>query len=633
MSDSSSMPKASLTLARAPFITFYSFKGGVGRSMALFNVAGILAGRGFRVLVIDFDLEAPGISYLLRNQAPQHPALAGLVDLLEGAVRDGDAADLFKCTPSEVIDAYTHPYALPTDLIRDPDGELRILPAGILDERYQRRLDVLDLPGLYREGHGKPLMEEFKKIISDSARFDIVLVDSRTGFSDESGICTRDLADHIVVVTGLNHQNVEGTAAYLRALHEATGGKRDLLFVLSPVPMGEDELMDRREKAAQNAFSSAWQGPVDLSARIYYHPRLALTEEPHVFRSSRGPLYEAYSALERRIRTSIGLTNKRISDDVSEAILSRQFDRAIERSRMLAKLDDGGRSVVNLILMHQERLKGIPEGDFLLKFLIDHLPPNANLHNIAVTLHFGKHPLAGYVYERALEMTPNDADTLGNFALFFHNVREDYDVAETYYRKALSADPFHATVLGSYAAFLEAIRNDYDGAETYYRKSLDVDPDHAANLGNYADFLHVIRRDIDGAVTYYRKAIAANPKHSNNLGNFARLLFGQNRCDEGNIFLERAFAAVSSGEDALLCELHFYAYAHGGERWPDALGSLKRLLTSGARSPGWDLQANVQRARESGHPDPELLAALADVVADAAPLATLEAFEAWQQAT
>lgn len=37
----------------AAFITFYSFKGGVGRSMALINVAGILAGRGFRVLAID----------------------------------------------------------------------------------------------------------------------------------------------------------------------------------------------------------------------------------------------------------------------------------------------------------------------------------------------------------------------------------------------------------------------------------------------------------------------------------------------------------------------------------------------------------------------------------------------------
>ena len=41
--------------------TFYSFKGGVGRTMALVNVAVELANTGRRVLVVDFDLEAPGL--------------------------------------------------------------------------------------------------------------------------------------------------------------------------------------------------------------------------------------------------------------------------------------------------------------------------------------------------------------------------------------------------------------------------------------------------------------------------------------------------------------------------------------------------------------------------------------------
>src|SRR5436305_1706735 len=46
---------------RGRIVTFYSFKGGAGRSMALANVAWILASRGERVLVIDWDLEAPGL--------------------------------------------------------------------------------------------------------------------------------------------------------------------------------------------------------------------------------------------------------------------------------------------------------------------------------------------------------------------------------------------------------------------------------------------------------------------------------------------------------------------------------------------------------------------------------------------
>ena len=42
-------------------VTFYSYKGGVDRSMALANVAFLLAQRGHRVLAIDWDLEAPGL--------------------------------------------------------------------------------------------------------------------------------------------------------------------------------------------------------------------------------------------------------------------------------------------------------------------------------------------------------------------------------------------------------------------------------------------------------------------------------------------------------------------------------------------------------------------------------------------
>ena len=42
-------------------VTFYSFKGGTGRTMALANVAWILASTGMRVLAVDWDLEAPGL--------------------------------------------------------------------------------------------------------------------------------------------------------------------------------------------------------------------------------------------------------------------------------------------------------------------------------------------------------------------------------------------------------------------------------------------------------------------------------------------------------------------------------------------------------------------------------------------
>ena len=47
-------------------VTFYSYKGGTGRTMALANVAWILAAAGKRVLVADWDLEAPGLHKFFR---------------------------------------------------------------------------------------------------------------------------------------------------------------------------------------------------------------------------------------------------------------------------------------------------------------------------------------------------------------------------------------------------------------------------------------------------------------------------------------------------------------------------------------------------------------------------------------
>src|SRR5882757_480564 len=61
-------------------VTFYSYKGGVGRSSTLANVAVLLARWGYRVLAIDWDLEAPGLHYYFKEAMPEEPA-GGVIDL------------------------------------------------------------------------------------------------------------------------------------------------------------------------------------------------------------------------------------------------------------------------------------------------------------------------------------------------------------------------------------------------------------------------------------------------------------------------------------------------------------------------------------------------------------------------
>src|SRR4051794_23443603 len=85
-------------------VTFYSFKGGVGRTLALANVGVVLAQGGHRVLVVDFDLEAPGLTRYLENVFGGGLQLnCGLLELLERQREEGDAADFLSENTVEVF--------------------------------------------------------------------------------------------------------------------------------------------------------------------------------------------------------------------------------------------------------------------------------------------------------------------------------------------------------------------------------------------------------------------------------------------------------------------------------------------------------------------------------------------------
>lgn len=225
------MPAKDITAEAAPFVTLYSYKGGVGRSMTVLNVSALLASRGFLVLIVDFDLEAPGLSHLRdhdvegaeknetgKKKSTARQAGSGVVELLSAAKELGPKADLLARSFEEIHARYTFSYPIPPKLKRHKGSSLAIMLAGRTDESYSSRLAALDLAGLYKEGLGKPLIQHFKRALGESGLYDYIVFDSRTGHSDEAGICTRDLADHLMIVTGFNRQNISGTASFLTNL-------------------------------------------------------------------------------------------------------------------------------------------------------------------------------------------------------------------------------------------------------------------------------------------------------------------------------------------------------------------------------------------------------------------------------
>jgi Tfp pilus assembly protein PilF len=565
---------------RAAFVTFYSFKGGVGRSMALINTAGILAGRGFRVLVLDLDLEAPGLSYLDPNapdiapeeRAPKRrPLQLGFVDLLSDAKERGEAADLFILSANKIAERYTQPYHLPEELREFKDGSLHIMPAGKFDGDYAQRFDALNLRELYQEGLGEPLIRVFKRKLVEADLYDYVLVDSRTGFSDEAGICTRDLADYLMILSGLNRQNIEGTCEFLKALRVATAGEKRFQIILSPVPNGEDALLDQREAMAKASFEAAWGAKVDLSLQIPYHPQLALTEEPHIFRRRRGYLFEAYRAIERSMLGALGYDARTLLQRIKDTLRQKDYSEALRNLWYMVRLDGGRSALLELIVgwevdnlqfllfkdkvveepsQEQNTLNNILDdalGRRVIEFIVDHIPLGEEKWGARVLLQRLKNSsseLVDRLYKRMVGAAPSDADALGDYAIFLADQRGDLDEAEAYFKRALEADPKHVNTLGNYAIFLARKRGDLDETESYYRRALEVDPKHANTLGDYANFLADQRGDLDEAEAYFKRALEADPKHVNTLDNYANFLADQRGdLDEAESYYRRALEA------------------------------------------------------------------------------------------
>ena len=147
-------PVSDLPTPLGTIITFYSWKGGVGRTMALANTAVQLARAGRSVLMIDWDLEAPGLDqYFLRpgkleaSLLHTTPAAApsGLMGLLDAAMQRGDGQlgsdELHAATirisvpPSEPTSSASLP---PTPNL------LHLIPAGQDDADYAAKLSAQD---------------------------------------------------------------------------------------------------------------------------------------------------------------------------------------------------------------------------------------------------------------------------------------------------------------------------------------------------------------------------------------------------------------------------------------------------------------------------------------------------------
>lgn len=224
------------------FVTFYSYKGGVGRSLAIANIACLMAEddeHPQKVLVWDFDLEAPGLHRLF---PPKQPMNYGFVDFVYEYAVSGNVPEI-------------------ADYIYESEIKgVHVLPAGKVGETYCDKLQKINWPALFGSNTKEP-GPFFGKLLKDIRQgpkpFDYILVDSRTGLNDQAGICTQVLSDFLIVLFRLSAQNMDGLTHLVPAIKSQLKmrGKEDVQVLPVASQVGavgsEGELAEIRKNAME----------------------------------------------------------------------------------------------------------------------------------------------------------------------------------------------------------------------------------------------------------------------------------------------------------------------------------------------------------------------------------------------
>ena len=277
-----------------PFIvTFYSYKGGVGRSLLAANI-GVLCARRGKTLLWDLDIEAPGL-HNIPGLTPSKPVKEGFFEWMIAWQESGKAsnkADFGKLlklacqTPEQdrlfILPAYgdNKDFAGLFQSIRWDDFLVRDLDSGL---------------ALFRG-----ILDAFGK-----AGFETVLLDSRTGITDIGGLLAALLPHATVLVGNYGRQNTKGLAHVWQALQSACEGRiaargtlppLTRLLVASPIP----DISDLRAQGQEIWKESFGLTHSELDT-IPFDQRLLFTEELCAATRPETPVAKAYNDLERRI--------------------------------------------------------------------------------------------------------------------------------------------------------------------------------------------------------------------------------------------------------------------------------------------------------------------------------------------
>lgn len=222
----------------------FSLKGGMGRSTTAAVISHHLARAGHRVLLVDLDLESPGLSSALLNNddSPEF----GIVDwFVEDLVGQG----------CEVLPHMTARARWGQDL----PGDIVVAPAhGRNPGEYLSKLGRVFIEGPLAEGAGpetwRSRLKRLLTALEEQERPEVVLIDSRSGLHDIAAAVIAHLQAHTLLFCTDSHANWLGYRLLFEHwnAYNITGRIRDRLSVVAalvPPDRSKDYLAGLRERA------------------------------------------------------------------------------------------------------------------------------------------------------------------------------------------------------------------------------------------------------------------------------------------------------------------------------------------------------------------------------------------------
>ena len=579
-------------------VTFYSYKGGVGRTFALANIGVLLAQKGKRVLLMDWDLEAPGLDLYFREYLPLPlPSDKGTVHLLHEASTSA-SADWRK-------------HVLP---VKVPEVDsLRLLPSGSFASGYSDLVQKFSWKTFFAEQGGGEILERWRSEWKEE--YDFVLVDSRTGITDAGGICTVLLPDFLVIAFTSNNASLEGAIAVAQEAQQVRAKLSVPRYRLTVLP-----LASRFDGRAEQALAEFWLELFSSKLKPFYGdwlprrfaPRqiLELTKIPYVTKFSFGepmpvllqsitdPDHPGYFlANAARLLMSDFRDAGRIiepnqtappsaADEVRTLMGKLPVDE-MELPRLLRQVEEeeGSGPVLAMLLnevgsaFYYQAKYSAAEPFFRRSLTIDeqslgldHLDIARDLDDLARLLNTtSRVEEAEPLYRRALTIRekalglehPDVAESLNNLALLLKetNRREE---AKPLYERALAIDqkslgPEHLHVARDFNNLAWLLKDTNQGAEaqSLFRQSLAIrekvlgqeHPDVAESLKNLALLLKDANQGQE-AEALFGRALEINeralgrehPKVAEGLNNLGWLLKDTDRHAEAEPLFRRALA-------------------------------------------------------------------------------------------